>query len=125
MSGVVAVSLLTAFVVLFRLAYVTFRRPIPPAWTRRNLLSEMVCVGLVALLSVGVTLGIKEIGVIVSEGLGLWEAVAILASVGLAVLVWKLIPAPSVPPAKIVGLQPAPKPNTPNPTSPGSTRKAA
>jgi hypothetical protein len=125
MNAVLAVLLLTAFAVIFRLAYVTFRQPHPPAWTQRNMVSELVCVGLVGLLAVGLTLTIKEVGTVWQEGLGIGETIVILASAAIAVLVWKGLAAPKARAADIVDLPRSPEPSQPR-TPPGrAPRKAA
>jgi hypothetical protein len=92
MTALLAIGLLVAFFILFRLAYASFRRPDPPAWVKIGLVAELVCVGLVSLLAVGITLAIREIGAVVIDGLSLKEGVVIMAALALVVLACKFLP---------------------------------
>jgi hypothetical protein len=94
MNGILAVALLTAFLVLFRVCYTVFRGPNPPAWTQGGLGPELVCVGLVGLLATGLTFLLKEIGQILAHGVTRWDLAALAAAVLVIAMVWRLAPRP-------------------------------
>lgn len=97
---IVGAACLGASVLGLRLCLAVFRAPRPPAWILRDLVAELITIGLVALIAVGLVL-------IAQEAVGgrvqptLWGA-ALAVLVG-AVAVARLIKVPArapVPPAK-------------------------
>jgi hypothetical protein len=128
MNASVAVLLLAAFFVLFRLAFATFRQVNPPAWTKGSLVPELVCVGLVGLLAVSVTLLAKSAGELVSGGIGMSELALIVAALALAAGAWFFLPTPKAAASTVTSFPKGPRPTSTN--SPGSPaakprRKAA